>query len=799
MTFDPLFPQNKNIDSFPMGLRSSEGTVLSLQRKLNSSGEGSIYATEDPRYFAKIYHNPSLEKAKKLQTMLLTPPSDPTASQGHISIAWPIDILLNKQGAVQGFLMPKIRGGMDLTHVYNPRLRRQKAPEFNWYYLHTTALNVAWILKALHDKTFIVGDLKPENFLVNNKALVTILDTDSFQIYDQTNQVLFLSPVGSEGFTPPELIGKNLNLETRSEIHDRFGLAVLIYFLLFGVHPFSGVWKGQGEPPSLDMRIFQGLSPFSSPLLEPSPLVPPLSILPPFLKDAFKQTFDKGHLTPTARLSASDWMTLLKKSLSLLETCPAHLSHFYYPSQGHCPWCLHLLKTNVDLFPTNGTQDKNNAFLIAKQFESFLKVGDILKAGKVLTLLKINCDPALLKSYENMLEETSSIMETFEKFSEALKKGREKDRELLTLWKNFSFKTHPLVQRPLPLFEDKSLQDCVQRSQTRQDLLKEINLLLKEAKASHQSPLSYFDDLLRLWNKDLFEEDEKSESCSIASLMPEAHEAFKTYTLLKPALLNHKTEEVLLLWSPIFEHRLKRDGLFEPLQRLLHTFFQPFMGKTIFKATRTHKKEGLLVHLQFQPIPVSLKSLTPHLKHGIFLSFSKDFKTPLFISQKKLDFLGNTIFIPFSASEDPISPLYIRPAFVLGEIFLGSKNIVSLDYTSPPVEIFLSTSFSKSSFFKPMKKTSEPSPFLKIRIKSSHSIELPTLLIKGGVSRVALLCDTEPDAFVLGEISPCLLEENTPLDFEIPIGEEIPKNLLNKLKISLEPKEKKAPASFFFS
>ncbi len=798
MASDVSLSNDKKNNLIPTGLRRLDGSFLSLQRKINTSGEGSIYSTEDPTYFAKIYHDPSLEKAKKLQKMLASPPADPTASQGHTSIAWPLDILLNKQGAVQGFLMPKIRDGMHLTHVYNPRLRRQKAPEFNWYYLHATALNVAWILKALHDKNFIVGDLKSENFLVNNKALVTILDTDSFQIYDETTRFLFLSPVGSEGFTPPELIGKNLSLETRTELHDRFGLAVLIYLLLFGVHPFSGIWEGEGDPPSLDMRIFQGLSTFSSPNLQSSPLAPPLSILPSFLGDAFKQTFNKGHLTPSERLSAQDWVHLLKKSFSLLETCPAHLSHFYYPSQGPCPWCLHLLKTNVDLFPVNSSQDKNNAFLAAKQFESFLNKGDISKAHKMLSQLKISCDPAILNQYEERLKETNALMEIFETFSDLLKKGPQSDNDLLNLWEKFSFKTHPLTQRSLPLFDEKSLYDHIQKSQKRQDLLKEINLLLKKAQNFHCSPLTYFDDLLRLWDKDLLEDDPHCQN--IASLIPQAQEALKTYTLLKSALLNHRTQELLILWNPIFEDRLKRDGLFEPLRQLLHIFFQPFLENALSQTTCTEKKEGLLLNLQFHLLPPSLKSLTPSLTHGIFVSFSKDFKLPLFLSQKRLESLGNTAFMPFPPLlKAPLSSLYVKPAFVLGEVFFPSENMISLEVSPPPLEISLTASFIKPSFFKKWRKPLETLPCLRIRLLSPRAIEIPALIIKGGVSRVTLLCDTQPDAFILGETGPFLLEAHIPLEFRVSIGEEIPKNLLDKMHISLEPKEKKALIPFFFS
>lgn len=77
-----------------------------------------------------------------------------------------MDLLKNGSGAYVGFLMPAIRDSRELTTVYNPSLRKRKAPGFNWYYLHATALNTAWIIQAIHEKGYVLGDIKAQNILV---------------------------------------------------------------------------------------------------------------------------------------------------------------------------------------------------------------------------------------------------------------------------------------------------------------------------------------------------------------------------------------------------------------------------------------------------------------------------------------------------------------------------------------------------------------------------------------------------------------------------------------------------------
>jgi DNA-binding helix-hairpin-helix protein with protein kinase domain len=91
---------------------------------------------------------------------------------------------------------------------------------------------VAAIIQAIHAKGYVLGDIKLENILVNNRGLPTIIDTDSFQVSGSYSGKIYRCLVGSEGFTPAELIGVNIEGD-QTEVHDCFRLGVVIYYSHF--------------------------------------------------------------------------------------------------------------------------------------------------------------------------------------------------------------------------------------------------------------------------------------------------------------------------------------------------------------------------------------------------------------------------------------------------------------------------------------------------------------------------------------------------------------------------------------
>lgn len=332
--------------------RSSDLQTVSLDKKIASSGEGEVWETNFSGILAKIYHDPTPERIEKLKAMLANPPVDPMKGKNHISIAFPQDLLIDGGGNCIGFLMPAVRSSRELPSIYHPRLRRRNAPGFNWYYLHVTALNTAWIIQAIHEKGYVLGDIKPQNILVSDRALVAVIDTDSFQVRDSKTGKVYRCTVGSDGFTPVELLGKDFSTTDQSEIHDRFRLAVLIHYLLFGYHPFSGEWKGTGESPDQTELIRKGLwYGGKNSLIRPSQTTISLDVVHPEIKRLFLNCFNDGHASPHLRPTAKDWYNTLKVAVEDLTICGKVDSHHHSRSYGKCYWCERSVTLGVDIFP----------------------------------------------------------------------------------------------------------------------------------------------------------------------------------------------------------------------------------------------------------------------------------------------------------------------------------------------------------------------------------------------------------------------------------------------------------------
>lgn len=324
-----------------------------------SGGEGRIYRVlQDSSLVAKIYHKPTLEDGDKLTVMFSLPPNAPMAAPGHPAIAWPIDLLktLDKNPKIIGFLMPRVSRVSPIHIFYTPKTRREQKPLFNYLYLHRTARNLASAVSALHQRGYIIGDLNESNILVSDTALVTLVDTDSFQVKDPYTDHVYRCPVGKPEFTPPELQGQSFRTIDRQFEHDLFGLGVLIFQLLMeGTHPFSGVYLGTDEPPTLETRIRQGAFPYSPRKIPFRPMIvaPDFQLLHPQLRELFIRCFEEGYRQPSARPDAKIWATTLKLAEDSLITCPKNNQHKYGDHLSFCPWCERTKKLKGrDPFPS---------------------------------------------------------------------------------------------------------------------------------------------------------------------------------------------------------------------------------------------------------------------------------------------------------------------------------------------------------------------------------------------------------------------------------------------------------------
>ncbi|MGP6190364.1 MAG: hypothetical protein ACLPSH_09860 [Vulcanimicrobiaceae bacterium] len=144
--------------------------------------------------------------------------------------AWPVGMLYEGARPV-GFTMPRLNSQAPLHELLGPKRRQMLFPDANWKFLIHTAENVARAFEVLHGRGVIVGDVNSSNLVVYRDSMTQFIDCDSFQV--AANGTVFRCRVGVAEYQPPELHGKDLSRVDRMPQHDLFGLAVMIFQLLF--------------------------------------------------------------------------------------------------------------------------------------------------------------------------------------------------------------------------------------------------------------------------------------------------------------------------------------------------------------------------------------------------------------------------------------------------------------------------------------------------------------------------------------------------------------------------------------
>jgi formylglycine-generating enzyme required for sulfatase activity/serine/threonine protein kinase len=334
------------------------GEELILGEIVGRGGEAEVYAlSSHPQFVAKKYLDGKMPPLEKLQIMLKNPPADPTIKQNHVSIAWITDLLYDSKEQVCGYVMPQIAGGREVFKLYNPSLRCKHFPGFSWKHLHRTARNLSSAIAAIHSGDYVVGDLNESNLLVQSNTLITIIDTDSFQVKDSGGKC-FRCLVGKAEYVAPEIQRvQSFSEIDRNEYHDRFALAVLVFLLLMeGSHPF----RGKGEPAELHERIRQNLFPYyrKSNSTQAPLMSLPFSALHRDLQELFYRCFIDGVKSPEKRPSASDWAKGLEEAENNMTVCSINPCHYYQKGADDCIWCQRAdLMKGVDCFSNLSSPD----------------------------------------------------------------------------------------------------------------------------------------------------------------------------------------------------------------------------------------------------------------------------------------------------------------------------------------------------------------------------------------------------------------------------------------------------------
>ncbi len=332
-----------------MQLFDSHGNRIVLGQELGRGGEGAVFElTGSPGSVGKIYHQQiEQDKSRKLVAMV----RGANANLAKIA-AWPTATLHKAAGSdVVGIVMPRVSGFREIHQLYSPAQRKHFFPKADWSFLVHVAMNCAAAFETVHASGHVIGDVNQSGVMASEHGVVRLIDCDSFQIRDGGS--VYRCLVGVPQYTPPEIQGASFRNVERTQEHDTFGLALLIFHLLFmGRHPFAGRFLGSGDMP-IERAISEERFAFgphaASRQMTPPPHSLPLSSLPNAITAMFERAFSRSR-GGLFRPSAPEWRTAMTDLKNSLQVCPTEKGQKFPSAVGSCPWCAIMHSAGPNFF-----------------------------------------------------------------------------------------------------------------------------------------------------------------------------------------------------------------------------------------------------------------------------------------------------------------------------------------------------------------------------------------------------------------------------------------------------------------
>lgn len=320
-------------------LVDSSGELVPLGELVGSGGEGCVFEIQGaPNLVAKVYHAAALPNLQDHKLRVLTT----FATDELLAIsAWPRALLFEaSKKRVRGLMMPRIADAGALHELYGTTTRARHFPHAQWGHLVLAARNLAAAFATMHERKIVVGDVNQGNLMVDANMCVRFIDCDSFQVKHRNH--VFRCPVGTPHFTPPELQSIKLSEVDRTPNHDAFGLAILIFHLLYvGRHPFAGRYLGEGDM-TIERAIAERRFAFSKHTDQTQLEPPPASLTPEDLPSGVGELFERAFRAEDDgpdRPSPKEWVAELEKLLQNRKECPVESAHVHSSAALGCPWC----------------------------------------------------------------------------------------------------------------------------------------------------------------------------------------------------------------------------------------------------------------------------------------------------------------------------------------------------------------------------------------------------------------------------------------------------------------------------
>ena len=319
-----------------MSYITKSGIKIELGSKIASGGEGEVYnikgAPEYSDYCVKIYYK-STDKTlreNKIQYMVQHAPAKTEFE--NFRLCWPKD-LVYVNNSFAGFIMPKAFVDSVLAYEFT-QLNISKRLGLKWQDKFTRnsvngqisrlklATNITAAIHKIHELgKYVFVDMKPQNILVTNDGKVSLIDLDSIQIQENDN-VVFPGIVSTPEYSPPESKTTNIKKEPIQKSWDYFSLAVMLYEILTGIHPYAGTCKTPYEKiTTTGEKIQNNLSPLNSNSKQfkviPLPHNNLISNYSIKLKELFEESFSITRFAHIKRPSCDKWGSALVNEIRL--------------------------------------------------------------------------------------------------------------------------------------------------------------------------------------------------------------------------------------------------------------------------------------------------------------------------------------------------------------------------------------------------------------------------------------------------------------------------------------------------
>ena len=240
-------------------------------------------------------------------------------------ITWPRHMVV-ESGVIVGYTMPILNPGESwepIVEYYNRRAAQSteaaQGRELRIDDRVRMARNLALGFRAVHDAGYVIGDVNEKNVEVNRQNDIAMVDCDSYGFTDSATDRTFSNHMGRPEFQPPEAQG---NYANRTQNYDLFGLAIVIFHLLTGYHPYTVTNQPNYALPGDRISAWLFAPASKGSVTAPDPFNEAWDALTDRQKGLFLRCFDKTY-EGQPRPTPEEWVEALLEMPEALGTAPA--------------------------------------------------------------------------------------------------------------------------------------------------------------------------------------------------------------------------------------------------------------------------------------------------------------------------------------------------------------------------------------------------------------------------------------------------------------------------------------------